>query len=100
MVKILTSEYTMDLVAPQLDGMTDDDFFSFCLQNKHLKIERDENHQIIFMPPEGISSSNMGVNIATDLNNWNRSEKKVRHLVRLPVFIYLIAQCGHPMCHG
>lgn len=66
----------MELIAPQLEDMSDDDFFSFCLQNKHLKIERDETHQIIFTPPEGISSSNFGINIATDINNWNRIKNK------------------------
>ena len=71
MAKIVTSEYAFDLVVPQLEEMNDDDFFSFCLQNKHLKIERDENHQIIFMPPEGISASAMNFNIALALGKWN-----------------------------
>jgi Uma2 family endonuclease len=71
MAKILTSEYSLDLIAPQLENMTDDEFFDFCGQNKHTHIERDENHQIIFMPPGGIHTSAMNVTIASKLFNWN-----------------------------
>jgi len=71
MAKILTSEYTMDLVVPQLEAMSDDDFFSFCLQNKHLKIERDENHQILFMPPEGTNAAAVNFRIALAFGKWN-----------------------------
>lgn len=71
MAKILTSEYSMDLYAPQLENMSDDEFFSFCEQNKHIHIEREENHQIIFMPPEGIQTSAINAGIAARLFIWN-----------------------------
>ena len=31
--------------------MTDVELVHFCEQNKHVPIERDENHQILFLPP-------------------------------------------------
>jgi Uma2 family endonuclease len=74
MAKIVTSEYTLDLVAPQLEGMTDDEFFTFCLQNKHLKIERDEKHQILFMPPEGLEISAKNGSIFFELAVWNKQK--------------------------
>lgn len=75
MAKILTSEYTLDLVMPQLESMTDDEFFAFCQQNKHIKIERDENHQIIFMPPEGFETATKNFDISLALGNWNKGKK-------------------------
>lgn len=66
----------MDLIAPQLEGMADDDFFIFCLQNKHLKIEREENHQIIFMPPEGLATAAMNADILYELARWNKEKNK------------------------
>jgi Uma2 family endonuclease len=74
MAKIVSSDYTLDLVAPQLETMTDEEFFHFCLQNKHIHIERDENHQILFMPPEGIETSAINASIATFLSVWNMSK--------------------------
>ena len=75
MAKILTSEYTLDLIAPQLENMTDDEFFSFCEQNKHLHIERDETHQIIFMPPVSTEYSALNFEINVELGIWNRKFK-------------------------
>ncbi len=70
MAKILTSEYSLDILAPQLEAMTDDEFFGFCLQNKHLKIERDENHQILFTPPEGLETAAMNGIIYLTFGIW------------------------------
>lgn len=75
MAKILTSEYSMDLFAPQLEDMSDDEFFSFCEQNKHIHIERDENHQIIFMPPVSTEYSALNFELNVDLGIWNRKLK-------------------------
>ena len=74
MSKILTSEYTLDFVLPQLESMDNDEFFAFCQQNKNLKIERDENRQIIFMPPEGIETSAMNGNVFLELGMWNKEK--------------------------
>ena len=47
MAKIITAEYEMELHYPPFENMTDEEFFHFCEQNKHVPIERDENHQIL-----------------------------------------------------
>lgn len=76
MAKIITTDYTMDLVMPpQIDHMSDDEFFSFCIQNKHIKIERDENHQILIMPPEGNIVAAANFDIAFELATWIKKNK-------------------------
>ncbi|MES2773485.1 MAG: Uma2 family endonuclease [Bacteroidota bacterium] len=65
----------MDLELPGLDNMTDDEFFNFCLQNKNTQIERDQNHQIYIMPPAGSESSGLNLDLATEVNLWNRKSK-------------------------
>jgi Uma2 family endonuclease len=75
MAKIVTTDYTLDVVMPQLEHMSDEEFFSFCVQNKHIKIERDENHQILFMPPEGSFTANENFKIAVKLGTWIEENK-------------------------
>lgn len=71
MAKIITTDYIMNVVMPpQVDYMSDEEFFSFCLENKNIKIERDENHQILFMPPEGNFTANDNFKIALKLGTW------------------------------
>jgi Uma2 family endonuclease len=75
MAKLVTPEYELDLVFPPLENMTDEEFFHFCNQNKHLKIERTASGQIIFMPPEGIATAQTNFNIGLELGFWNKQTK-------------------------
>ncbi len=75
MAKIVTSDYYYDLEYPSLDNMSDDEFFNFCAQNKSIKIERDENKQILIMPPAGLESSAKNNQISFELELWNRKSK-------------------------
>ncbi len=56
-------------------GMTDDDFYEFCLENPELRIERNPNGQIILMPPTGSETGNRNSEITTDLVLWNRKHQ-------------------------
>ncbi len=56
---------------PNAESMTDEEFFKFCAANKHLKIERDENHQIYIMPPAGLESDHQSYTLGLALGNWN-----------------------------
>ena len=56
------------------DTMTDKEFFAFCQQNDILKVERDENKQIIIMAPTNISTGNQNVSLLTELANWNNKQ--------------------------
>jgi Uma2 family endonuclease len=75
MAKIITADYELDLEVPSLKNMTDDEFFDFCAQNKNVKIERDENHQIYIMAPAGNLSSSQNLEIAGQLFLWNKKTK-------------------------
>ncbi len=63
------------LELPQKESMTDEEFFRFCAANKHIKIERDENHQILIMPPAGLESDNQSGHIFAAVYNWNSKTK-------------------------
>ncbi len=75
MAKIITAQYEMELQYAPFESMTDEEFFHFCEQNKDVPIERDENHQILFMPPASSESSGKNSEIIIDLGNWNRKLK-------------------------
>jgi len=65
----------ISLEIPAQDSMTEEEFFRFCVANKHIKIERDENKQILIMPPAGLESDGQtGVLYAT-VFNWNSKLK-------------------------
>lgn len=56
-------------------NMTDSEFMDFCMANKRMRIERDQNQNIIIMPPlTGFSSYYEGETYA-ELRNWTRKNK-------------------------
>ncbi len=67
----MASDYTLDLVAPQPEAMTGKEFFHFCLGNKDIQIERDENGQMLVMPTEGLLASSLQSTIGVFLTIWN-----------------------------
>lgn len=75
MAKIVTADYYLDLEHPVLNNMSDDEFFDFCAQNKNVKIERDENKQILIMPPAGNESSAKNSKINLELGLWNKKTR-------------------------
>lgn len=75
MAKIVTSDYYLDLEHPSLDNMSDDEFFNFCVQNKNIPLERDENHQILIMAPAGNDSSARNFKISGILFLWNEKNQ-------------------------
>lgn len=56
--------------------MTEEEFFRFCHVNKHLKIERNENKQILIMPPAGLESDSQTFSISFELGKWNDTHRK------------------------
>ncbi len=57
------------------EQMTSDEFFHFCQENEGHHLERDENGNIIFMPPTGYKTGNSNFEAYLDLGNWNRKHK-------------------------
>lgn len=62
----------------RLDVFSDDELYDFCAANPELRIERDENGQIIIMPPTGLESSFVNNELQTETSIWNRQTKAGR----------------------
>ncbi len=50
--------------------MTDDKLFAFCTANKELRIERNENGQLIVMSPTGSFSGKLNFKITSQFGRW------------------------------
>jgi len=55
-----------------LGGMTEEQFFRFCLENDSIHFERNSLGDIILMEPTGAKTGWYNMNIGTELNIWNR----------------------------
>lgn len=51
MTWLLEEKYKLPIYLPDKEEMTKEEFFKFCAANSHLRIERDENNEILIMPP-------------------------------------------------
>jgi|GEM_PF-78375 Uma2 family endonuclease len=78
MARIVTTTYSLDIVYAPFEQMSDEEFFHFCSQNKHIPIERDENHQILFMAPVTPDFFSKNSDLTTELTIWNRIVKSGR----------------------
>jgi len=57
-MKFINSEIDIEVRGDKNDGMTDEEFFIFCVENRDLRIERDCNRQIYITAPvnlEGVT---------------------------------------------
>jgi Uma2 family endonuclease len=59
-----------------IGGLTEEQFFNFCQENDMLRMERNANGEIIIMSPTGNVISWYNSEIITELNIWNRKQKK------------------------
>lgn len=71
----LMEKYQMPLYFPDREEMTREEFFAFCESNKHLRIERDEQNQILIMAPVGGETGRKHIDIAFAIELWNRQTK-------------------------
>ncbi len=53
-------------------GMTDEQFFKFCVLNPELRIERTFDKYIIIMPPTNSDTGSRNAELTVDLGIWNR----------------------------
>lgn len=73
---LLIKDYPLPLLHVHLDkDMSNEELFAFCVANKHLRIERDENNQIIIMPPAGGDTGRKHIKIASALEQWNTKHR-------------------------
>ena len=59
------------LKSPVLERLNDEEFYQFCMDNRDLRIERDSNHQISFMPPTNSEAGASNSELGRQLANWN-----------------------------
>jgi Uma2 family endonuclease len=57
-------------------SLTEEEFFNFCHENDTLRIERDEQGNIIIMPPSGFESDSFALELGASLVNWNKVKGK------------------------
>lgn len=55
------------------DTMSDKEFFNFCQQNELLRVERDENKQIIIIAPTYSSTGLQNASLLGELIIWNKN---------------------------
>ena len=70
-MKFINSDIDIEVRGDKNDGMTDEEFFNFCVQNRDLRIERDENGQIFIMAPVNLEGGNQNGKIFGHLFAWN-----------------------------
>jgi len=59
------------LKSPVLEGLSDEEFYLFCADNRDWRIERDANHQITIMPPTNSETGKSNNELSRQLANWN-----------------------------
>lgn len=63
------------LHGPVVARLTDDEFFDLCQHNPMLRLERNADHEIIFMPPAGTDSSRKSNEVLFQLTLWDRQRQ-------------------------
>jgi len=56
-------------------GMTDEQFYQFCVLNPELRIERTADKYILIMPPTNSDTGNRNAELVVDVGTWNRKTK-------------------------
>ena len=54
------------------DGMTDEEFYQFCMLNPELRIERTYDKFILITPPTNSDTGNRNAELMIDVGIWNR----------------------------
>ena len=55
--------------------MSDDEFFNFCRDNRHLQIERNSEGEILLMAPTGGETGRTNSNLIYELQHWNKQSQ-------------------------
>jgi Uma2 family endonuclease len=72
------SGYVLEINLLQKEELSDEELYAFCMANQHVRIERNENKQIIIMAPTGGETSNKHSEILFALVYWNKQRKSGR----------------------
>jgi len=67
--------FELNPIAHQSDRLTDREFYDFCQANRHLRIEREADGQILFQMPTNSKTSLINSTLNGEVYLWNRSTK-------------------------
>jgi Uma2 family endonuclease len=67
------------MLNPEL-AMNDDAYFDFCVANPDIRFERNEQGEIIIVPPAGPESDYRGLDVAAQLREWARRDGRGKAL--------------------
>lgn len=72
-----------------VDGrpMDDEELFEFCASNRHVRIERDTNGEIVLMPLPGCETSHRGCEVIGQLGAWAKRDGRGVGLTRCGFFL-------------
>ncbi len=57
------------------EGLSEEEFFAFCVANKELRIERNRKGEIIIMPPTGSETGIFDLSLGSEIAFWNKQHK-------------------------
>ena len=58
-----------------VESMTDDEFYTFCVENENIKFEREPDGQIVIMSPTGFNTGDRNSEILMQLGIWNKERR-------------------------
>lgn len=63
-------------IPEKLGRYTDDELFELCAANPDLRIERNANYELIFLPFDGFTTSTYNAELTFKIGVWNRKSKE------------------------
>ncbi len=75
-MQVALPEYALPakLVLNPERGLSDDEFYNFCVENPGLCIERTELGEIVIVPPAGFESSFRSLEVSAELRQWAKRD--------------------------
>jgi len=55
--------------------MSDEEFFNFCQDNRHLRFEKTSDGEIVIMAPTGGETGRTNTNVIYELQHWNKQKQ-------------------------
>lgn len=78
MTALIDKDVPLPLYLMVKKDMTDEEFILFCTANRHLRIERDEDNQIIVMAPTGGETGSHHSELIFFIQLWNKQHHSGR----------------------
>jgi Uma2 family endonuclease len=64
-----------DVKFPEQLKLTDEEFFAFCQENRHLRMEKTSNGEILIIAPSGGETGRTNTNVIYELQHWNKQKQ-------------------------